>query len=80
MLLLTERDVRDLLSMDDLIDAMRGALAEFSCGRVQQPLRTVLETDGSFAVVGKSDAPLSAIESVPRPAGMTRSIRDSAPR
>jgi alanine dehydrogenase len=52
MLLLTERDVRDLLSMDDLIDAMHGALAEFSGGRVQQPLRTVLEVGAQQAFFG----------------------------
>jgi ornithine cyclodeaminase len=43
MLLLSEDDVRRLLSMDDLIEAMHAALAEFSSGRVQQPLRTVLD-------------------------------------
>jgi alanine dehydrogenase len=43
MLLLSEDDVRRLLSMDDLIEAMHGALVEYSRGRVQQPLRTVLD-------------------------------------
>ncbi len=52
MLLLTERDVRALLSMDDLIDAMHAALAEFSSGRVQQPLRTVLEIGAHRAFFG----------------------------
>ena len=42
-LLLDEPTVRQLLSMDELITAMAGALAEFSAGRVTQPLRTVLE-------------------------------------
>jgi ornithine cyclodeaminase len=46
MLVLTETDVRALLPMQDLIDAMRPALAGFSSGRVQQPLRTVLDVDG----------------------------------
>jgi ornithine cyclodeaminase/alanine dehydrogenase-like protein (mu-crystallin family) len=45
MLLLSEDDVRRLLSMDDLIDAMHGALIEYSRGRVQQPLRTVLDVE-----------------------------------
>jgi alanine dehydrogenase len=49
MLLLTEHDVRLVLSMDDLIDAMHAALAEFSSGRVQQPLRTVLEVGAHHA-------------------------------
>jgi alanine dehydrogenase len=42
-LLLTESDVRALLSMPDLIAAMETALAAFSAGRVVQPVRTVLE-------------------------------------
>jgi alanine dehydrogenase len=41
--LLTEADVRAVLSMDALIDAMETALIQFSTGGVQQPLRTVLE-------------------------------------
>lgn len=43
MLLLTERDVRAVLPMPDLIAAMERALAQFSAGRVIQPVRTVLE-------------------------------------
>lgn len=42
-LLLTEPDVRALLTMPDLISAMDSALAEFSAGSVVQPVRTVLE-------------------------------------
>jgi ornithine cyclodeaminase/alanine dehydrogenase-like protein (mu-crystallin family) len=41
-LLLTETDVRRVLPMADLIDAMAGALAEYSGGRVVQPVRSVL--------------------------------------
>src|SRR5256885_15090673 len=41
-LLLSEKDVRAVLSMDDLIDTMSAALVQFSTGKVQQPLRTVL--------------------------------------
>jgi alanine dehydrogenase len=52
MLLLSETDVRQLLSMDDLIQTMESALAEFSSGRVQQPLRTVLEVGPSHAFFG----------------------------
>ena len=52
MLLLSESDVRQLLSMDDLIQTMESALAEFSSGRVQQPLRTVLEVGPSHAFFG----------------------------
>jgi ornithine cyclodeaminase len=60
MLLLTERDVRDLLSMDDLIDAMHGALAAFSSGGVQQPLRTVLEVGAPDAFLGVMPAYIPA--------------------
>jgi alanine dehydrogenase len=41
-LVLTEPDVRALVSMDDLIEAMARALAAFSAGDVVQPLRSVL--------------------------------------
>lgn len=52
-LLLTERDVRAVLPMADLIEAMGGALAEYSAGRVTQPVRTVLEVgaDGGLLAV-----------------------------
>ena len=53
-LLLTERDVRAVLPMADLIEAMGSALAEYSAGRVTQPVRTVLEVGsqgGLFAVM-----------------------------
>jgi ornithine cyclodeaminase len=42
-LLLSEADVRSVLAMPDLIDAMQSVLAEFSAGATQQPLRTVLQ-------------------------------------
>ena len=41
--LLSEADVKAALKMPELIDAMEGALAAFSAGRVTQPVRTVLE-------------------------------------
>jgi ornithine cyclodeaminase/alanine dehydrogenase-like protein (mu-crystallin family) len=40
--LLTEADVRAVLSMDDLIEAMTSALGRFSAGDVVQPVRTVI--------------------------------------
>ena len=52
--LLTERDVRAVLPMPDLIGAMEAALAEYSAKRVVQPVRTVLEVGsegGLFAVM-----------------------------
>jgi alanine dehydrogenase len=52
-LLLNERDVRTLLPMSDLINAMGPALGAFSSGRVRQPVRSVLElgTHGFFGVM-----------------------------
>lgn len=38
----SEEEVRARLRMPDLIDAMQRALIEFSAGRVEQPVRTVL--------------------------------------
>ena len=43
MLLLTEPDIRSVLSMPDLVEGMEAALIAYSEHRVQQPLRTVLE-------------------------------------
>ena len=51
-LLLSEQDVRMLLSMDDLIAAMERALAQFSTGGAQQPLRTVLQVGSQHAFFG----------------------------
>ncbi len=45
---LDEADVRAVLSMPDLIDAMEIALAAFSAGSVKQPVRTVIEAPGGF--------------------------------
>ena len=42
-LVLTESDVRAVLTMAELIETMQTALLAFSARRVQQPLRTVLE-------------------------------------
>jgi len=44
---LPESEVRAHLRMPDLIDAMERALIEFSAGRVEQPVRTVLRFGGS---------------------------------
>ena len=45
---LSERDVRAVLLMAPLIDVIERAVADFSAGRVTQPVRTVLETPGGF--------------------------------
>src|SRR5581483_1527882 len=44
--LLTEADVRSVLTMDDLIDTMASALKRFSTGRVEQPVRLMLRAKG----------------------------------
>ena len=45
-LLLTERDVRAVLPMPDLITAMESALTQFSAGAVRLPVRSVIGTVG----------------------------------
>ncbi len=51
-LLLTETDVRELLTMPDLIAAMETALATFSAGGVVQPVRSVLDMADRHAFFG----------------------------
>jgi alanine dehydrogenase len=50
--LLSEKDVRAVLSMDDLIDTMASALVQFSTGKVRQPLRTVVAVEPKPAGAG----------------------------
>ena len=57
-LLLTERDVRAVLTMPDLIEAMEGALAQFSAGAVRQPVRSVIEVGPDRAFFGIMPAAL----------------------
>jgi len=45
--LLTERDVKQVLTMDDLIETMASALKQFSAGHVTQPVRSVLPVKGA---------------------------------
>ena len=49
---LDEHDVRARLRMPDLIDAMQQALVEFSAGRVQQPVRTMLQFGAERSIFG----------------------------
>jgi ornithine cyclodeaminase len=44
--LLTEQDVRTVLSMDDLIASMEVALERFSARAARQPLRTIVDAGG----------------------------------
>lgn len=57
-LLLTERDVRAVLPMPDLIQAMEGALTQFSAGAVRQPVRSVIEVGAERAFFGIMPAAL----------------------
>jgi alanine dehydrogenase len=47
--LLTEADVKAVLTMDDLIETMESALKSFSSGRVEQPVRLTISMDGNRA-------------------------------
>src|SRR6478752_2776814 len=51
-LLLSEADVRAVLTIPDLIEAMQAALIEFSSGAADQPLRTVLQVGEAKAFFG----------------------------
>ena len=48
-LLLTEADVKAVLSMDDLIGTMASALQRFSTRQVEQPVRSVIAVNGDAA-------------------------------
>lgn len=55
-ILLSETDVRAVLPMDALIDAMETALNAFSAGGVRQPLRSVVEVGQGHAFFGSMPA------------------------
>jgi alanine dehydrogenase len=59
-LLLSESDVKELLTMPDLIAAMETALAAFSAGQVVQPVRTVLDIADHHAIFALMPAYLAA--------------------
>ncbi len=52
MLVLSEEDVRELLPATDLVGVMESALAAFSNGEVNQPVRTALEVGPERAFYG----------------------------
>jgi ornithine cyclodeaminase/alanine dehydrogenase-like protein (mu-crystallin family) len=60
-LLLTEADVRALLTMPDLIACMEDALDAFSAGNVVQPVRTVLDLADRHAFFGVMPAYMPSI-------------------
>ena len=45
--LLTEHDVKQVLSMDDLIETMSSAMQRFSTGQATQPVRSVIPVTGA---------------------------------
>jgi ornithine cyclodeaminase/alanine dehydrogenase-like protein (mu-crystallin family) len=59
-LLLTEADVRGLISMHDLVPLMREALAAFSSGHVVQPVRLGLQLGARPAIFGVMPAYMAA--------------------
>src|SRR5215471_10472469 len=50
--LLTEADVKAVVTMDDLIETMASALQRFSTGRVTQPVRTVIPVEANDSFFG----------------------------
>lgn len=59
-LVLADADVRELVSVADLIDPMERTLAEFSSGQVSQPVRTAVEAGPQRAFFGLMPAYLAA--------------------
>ena len=60
-LILSEADVRSVLGMAGLIDAMELSLVDYSSGRADQPLRTVLQVGEERAFFGVMSASLPSI-------------------
>jgi ornithine cyclodeaminase/alanine dehydrogenase-like protein (mu-crystallin family) len=54
--LLTETDVKAVLTMDDLVETMSAALQAYSSGGVTQPVRTVISMEGDHAFFGMMPA------------------------
>jgi thiomorpholine-carboxylate dehydrogenase len=62
---LDEEEVRKLLSYETLIPAVERALTNFSLGKIQQPVRTVLRVgDGFFALMPAVDGDLMGVKLV----------------
>lgn len=76
--LLTEADVKAVLTMDDLIETMASALQRFSTGRVEQPVRPVIAVKGDEALFASMPAFVRAAD-VPSP-GAPRAGVSAAPR
>jgi thiomorpholine-carboxylate dehydrogenase len=64
---LSEEQVRSLLTYEDLIPAVERALIDYSAGRIQQPVRTVMRVpdhDGLFALMPAVDGELMCVKLV----------------
>src|SRR5947207_13605685 len=59
MLVLSEAEIRELLPAADLADVIEQALAAFSSGQVDQPVRTAVEMGPDHAFFGVMPAALS---------------------
>jgi len=60
---LTESDVKSVLTLDDLIETMASALKSFSTKQAEQPVRAVLSVDGNRAFFGTMPAYVRATDS-----------------
>jgi ornithine cyclodeaminase/alanine dehydrogenase-like protein (mu-crystallin family) len=58
MLLLSDADVRDVLNVTDLVEAMERALVEYSTGRAAQPQRVTLHFGSGYNWLGVMPASL----------------------
>ncbi|HJT17034.1 MAG TPA: ornithine cyclodeaminase family protein [Thermoanaerobaculia bacterium] len=56
LLVLSEHDVHELLTMRDCIRAMEEALADLACGKAANPLRNLLRADGAPGILGMMPA------------------------
>ncbi len=76
--LLTEADVKSVLSMDDLIETMAAALRRFSSGEVTQPVRTIIPVaEDAFAGFMPAYVSASARSNEEAGAGGTRAATSS---
>ena len=76
--LLGEKDVRAVLSMDDLIAAMETALDQFSAGGVRQPLRSIVDVGDGHAFYGVMPAFITQPAGARHQAGVGLSLERGA--
>src|SRR5256885_13403055 len=62
LLLLSEADVRELLSYRDCVEAMRFALTALAAGQAHQPLRSIVRAAAAPGLMGLMPAYLAAGE------------------